>query len=67
MLGARVNLYVAARKWDMVVAVAIHLVKVDPKTPGWWISLAYALNAAKALRRPKPFCFGRKRYIPKLP
>ena len=40
VLGARVNLYMAAKKWDMVAAVASHLVKVDPQTPGWWISLA---------------------------
>ena len=33
-LGARVNLYMAAKKWDMVAAVASHLVKVDPQTPG---------------------------------
>jgi lipopolysaccharide biosynthesis regulator YciM len=30
VLGARVNLYMAARKWDMAAAVASHLVKVDP-------------------------------------
>ena len=40
VLGARVNLYMAAKKWDMVAAVASHLVKVDPQTPEWWISLA---------------------------
>ena len=44
VLGARVNLYMAAKKWDMVAAVASHLVKVDPKTADWWISLAYALR-----------------------
>ncbi|MGB7837068.1 MAG: hypothetical protein WBL40_03035 [Terrimicrobiaceae bacterium] len=44
MLGARVNLYMAARKWDMAAAVASHLVKVDPETAGWWISLAYAIR-----------------------
>ena len=29
VLGARVNLYMAAKKWDMAAAVASHLVKVD--------------------------------------
>jgi hypothetical protein len=29
VLGARVNLYMAARKWDMAAAVASHLVKVE--------------------------------------
>jgi lipopolysaccharide biosynthesis regulator YciM len=42
VLGARVDIYLAAKKWDMAAAVASHLVKVDPQTAGWWISLAYA-------------------------
>ena len=29
VLGARVNLYTAAKRWDMAAAVASHLVKVD--------------------------------------
>jgi hypothetical protein len=29
VLGARVNLYMAVRKWDMAAAVASHLVKVE--------------------------------------
>ena len=31
VLGARVNLYMAAKKWDMAAAVASHLVKVEPE------------------------------------
>jgi len=50
VLGARVNLYTAAKKWDMAAAVASHLVKVDPKTAGWWISLPMRLDAPKALK-----------------
>ena len=49
--GARVNLYMAAKKWDMVAAVASHLVKVDPQTPGWWISLAYALRCTESIEK----------------
>ena len=30
VLGARLNLYMAVKKWDMVTVVASHLVKVDP-------------------------------------
>jgi len=30
VLGARVVLYIAAKKWDMAAAVASHLVKVEP-------------------------------------
>jgi Flp pilus assembly protein TadD len=50
-LGARVNLYMAARKWDMAAAVASHLVKVEPQTAGWWISLAYALRRTESVEK----------------
>jgi hypothetical protein len=36
---------------DMVAAVASHLVKVDPETVGWWISLAYALRRAESVEK----------------
>ena len=49
VLGARVNLYMVAKKWDMAAAVASHLVKVDPGTAGWWISLAYALRRTESV------------------
>ncbi len=48
VLGARVNLYMAAKKWDMAAAVASHLVKVQPENVGWWISLAYAVRRAES-------------------
>ena len=51
VLGARVNLYMAARKWDTAAAVASHLVKVDPETAGWWISLAYALRRTESVEK----------------
>ena len=53
VLGARVNLYMAAKKWDMAAAVASHLVKVDPETAGWWISLAYALRRTEGIEKAK--------------
>ena len=49
VLGARVNLYMVAREWDMAAAVASHLVKDDPGTPGWRISLAYALRRTESV------------------
>jgi Flp pilus assembly protein TadD len=49
VLGARVNLYMAAKKWNMAVAVASHLVKVQPENAGWWISLAYAVRRAQSV------------------
>src|SRR4029077_9071811 len=51
ILSARVNLYMAAKKWDMVAAVASHLVKVYPKAAGWWISLAYALRCTESIEK----------------
>jgi hypothetical protein len=35
VLGARVNLYMAAKKWDMAAAIASHLVKVEPENGAW--------------------------------
>jgi predicted Zn-dependent protease len=51
VLGARVNLYMAAKKWDTAAAIASHLVKVDPETAGWWISLAYALRRTESVEK----------------
>jgi lipopolysaccharide biosynthesis regulator YciM len=51
VLGARVNLYMAAKKWDMAAAVARHLVKLDPETAGWWISLAYAVRRTERVEK----------------
>ena len=50
VLGAR-DIYMAAKKWDMAAAVASHLVKVDPGTAGWWISLAYALRRTESVEK----------------
>ena len=51
VLGARVNLYMVAKKWDMAAAIASHLVKVDPGTAGWWIRLAYALRRTESVEK----------------
>jgi lipopolysaccharide biosynthesis regulator YciM len=53
VLGASVNLYMAAKKWDMVAAVASHLVKVDPETAGWRISLGYAFRRIESIEKAK--------------
>jgi lipopolysaccharide biosynthesis regulator YciM len=67
VLGARVNLYMVAAKWDMAAAVAGHLVKVDPGTAGWWISLAYAVRRTESVEKTISFCRGRKQYIQRCP
>jgi tetratricopeptide (TPR) repeat protein len=51
VLGARVGIYMAARKWDLAAAVASHLVKVEPQTAGWWISLAYAVRRTESVEK----------------
>ena len=56
VLGARVDLYMAAKKWDMVAAVASHLVKGDPQTAGWWIIWPTRHAAASASRRQRRSC-----------
>jgi lipopolysaccharide biosynthesis regulator YciM len=43
VLGARIALYITAKKWDMAAAVASHLVKVEPENEAWWINLAYSV------------------------
>jgi predicted Zn-dependent protease len=47
VLYARVDLYLAARKWQMAAAVARHLVKADPENPAAWINLAYSVRRAE--------------------
>jgi Flp pilus assembly protein TadD len=49
VLGARVGIYMAAKKWDMAAAVANHLVKVDPEDSGWWINVAYAKRRCEGI------------------
>jgi hypothetical protein len=49
VLGARVAIYLAAEKWDMAVAVANHLVKIEPENSGWWINLAYATRRCEGI------------------
>ena len=47
VLGERVDIYIAANKWDMAAAVASHLGDLR----GWWISLAYALRRAESVEK----------------
>jgi Flp pilus assembly protein TadD len=49
VFGARLVLYMAAKKWDMAAAVASHLVKVDPQNEAWWINLAYSVRRADGI------------------
>jgi hypothetical protein len=49
--GARVNLYMAAKKWDMAAAVASHLLKVEPENEAWWINLAYSVRRSVGIEQ----------------
>ena len=50
VLYARVDIYLAAKKWHMAAAVAKHLVKADPGNPAAWINLAYAVRRAENIQ-----------------
>jgi hypothetical protein len=49
VLGARVDIYLAAEKWDFAAAVANYLVKVQPENTDWWINLAYATRRCEGI------------------
>jgi Flp pilus assembly protein TadD len=66
VLGARVGIYMAAKKWDMAAAVASHLVKVDPETAGWWISLAYALRRTERVEKAEAILLRAQAIHPKV-
>ena len=51
VLGARVDLYVAAEKWSLVAEVARHLVELEPENAAWWINLAYATRRAESIEK----------------
>ena len=67
VLGARVGIYMAAKKWDMAAAVASHLVKVAPQNAGWWINLAYSVRRAENVEKAELSCSGRKQFVPRIP
>jgi lipopolysaccharide biosynthesis regulator YciM len=48
---ARVNLYMATRKWDMAAAIARHLVEVEPENAAWWINLAYSVRRSETIEK----------------
>jgi Flp pilus assembly protein TadD len=40
------NMCLAAENWEMAVAIAVDLVKAEPKNPTTWILLAHAVRRA---------------------
>ena len=51
VVGARLALYMAARKWRLAVAIARHLVEVMPENASWWIQLAYAVRRSETIEK----------------
>jgi hypothetical protein len=66
VLGMRVDLCMAAGKWDMAAAVASHLVKVEPQTAGWWISLAYAVRRTEGVEKAEAILLRAQALHPKV-
>ena len=66
VLGARVVLYMAAKKWDMAAAIASHLVKVDPNNEAWWINLAYSLRRIEGVEKAEAILLRAQAIHPKV-
>jgi Flp pilus assembly protein TadD len=63
--GARVNLYMAAKKWDMAAAVAGQMVKVQPENACWWINLAYSIRRAESIEKAEAILLRAREIHPK--
>jgi Flp pilus assembly protein TadD len=66
VLGARVNLYMAARKWDMAAVVASHLVKLEPENEAWWINLAYSVRRNEGVEEAEAILLRAQAMYPKV-
>jgi Flp pilus assembly protein TadD len=66
VLGARVNLYMAAKKWDMAAAVGSHLVKVEPENEVWWISLGYSIRRSEGVEKAEAILLRAQTIHPKV-
>ena len=51
VLGARVDLYMAAKKWEMAEAIAKHLVEIQPENEAWWIDLAHSVRQIEGVEK----------------
>jgi Flp pilus assembly protein TadD len=47
--GALLNLYMAARKWEMAATVAAEMAKLEPENASWWINLAYSVRRIESI------------------
>jgi hypothetical protein len=65
VLYARVDIYLAAKKWHMAAAVARHLVKADPRNPTAWINLAYAVRPTESIEQAEAILLKARTLYPK--
>jgi Flp pilus assembly protein TadD len=49
VLGVRLDLYMAAKKWDLAAKVGRRLVKNEPGNAGAWVNLAYSIRRFEGL------------------
>ena len=66
VLGARIALYITAKKWDMAAAVASHLVKVEPENEAWWINLAYSVRRSEGIEQAEAILLRARAIHPKV-
>jgi Flp pilus assembly protein TadD len=66
VLGARVVLYIAAKKWDMAAAVASHLVKVEPENEAWWINFADSVRRSEGVEKAEAILLRAQAMHPKV-
>jgi Flp pilus assembly protein TadD len=66
VLGARIALYITAKKWDMAAAVASHLVKVEPENEAWWINLAYSVRRSEGIEQAENILLRARAIHPKV-
>ena len=68
VLGARVNLYMAAKKWDMAAAIASHLVKVEPEKMRLGESVsAYSIRRSESVEKAEAILLRAQAIHPKVP
>jgi Flp pilus assembly protein TadD len=66
VLGMRVQLYMAAKKWDMAAAVASHLVKVEPENEAWWINFADSVRRSEGIEQAEAILLRARAIHPKV-
>jgi Flp pilus assembly protein TadD len=64
VLSARVDLYMAMQKWDLVAEVARSLVDTEPENAAWWINLAYATRRAESIDKAQAFLLQARKLHP---